>query len=54
MRARIDSWQVDARVNVYPGAGHSFTCPRGPMRNAEADRAAWADAITFLSDQMGA
>jgi carboxymethylenebutenolidase len=54
MRARIDDWKVDARVNVYPGAGHSFTCPRGPMRNAEADRAAWNDAITFLSDRMGA
>jgi carboxymethylenebutenolidase len=54
MRARIAYWQVDARVMVYPGAGHSFTCPRGPMRNAEADRAAWTDAITFLSDRMGA
>jgi len=54
MRARIDYWKVDARVNVYPGAGHSFTCPRGPMRNAEANRAAWNDAITFLSEHMGA
>ena len=54
MRARIDYWKVDAQVNVYSGAGHSFTCPRGPMRNAEADRAAWNDAITFLSEQMGA
>ncbi len=54
LRARIGYWDVDARVNVYPGAGHSFTCPRGPMRNAEADRAAWTDATTFLADQMGA
>jgi carboxymethylenebutenolidase len=54
LRARIDDWQVDARVNVYPGAGHSFTCPRGPMRNEAADQAAWTDAIAFLSDQMGA
>src|SRR5579863_4365913 len=54
LRARIGYWQVDARVNVYPGAGHSFTCPRGPMRNAEADRAAWDDAITFLSERMEA
>jgi carboxymethylenebutenolidase len=54
MRARIDYWKVDARVNVYPGAGHSFTCPRGPMRNVEADRAAWNDATTFLTERMGA
>ena len=54
MRARIDYWKVDARVNTYSGAGHSFTCPRGPMRNAEADQAAWNDAISFLSEQMGA
>jgi carboxymethylenebutenolidase len=54
MRAGIDGWQVDAQINMYPGAGHSFTCPRGPMRNAEADRAAWNDAIAFLSDRMRA
>jgi len=54
LRARIDYWRVDARVEMYPGAGHSFTCPRGPMRNAEADRAAWNDAISFLSEKMGA
>ncbi len=54
LRARIDYWRVNAQVKMYPGAGHSFTSPRGPMRNAEADRAAWNDAITFLSEQMGA
>jgi carboxymethylenebutenolidase len=54
VRDRIDEWGVDARINQYPGAGHSFTCPRGPMRNEAADRAAWNDAITFLSEKMGA
>lgn len=54
MRARIDRWGVDARINLYAEAGHSFTCPRGPMRNAEADRAAWQDAITFLTKHLGA
>jgi carboxymethylenebutenolidase len=54
LRARIGHWEVDARINVYPGAGHSFTCPRGPMRNDGADRAAWNDALSFLSEQMGA
>ena len=54
LRGRIDRWNVDAQVNVYPGAGHSFTCPRGPMRNTAADAAAWNDAITFLTTRMGA
>jgi dienelactone hydrolase len=54
MRHRIDDWRVDARIKMYPGAGHSFTCPHGPLRNAEADRTAWNDAITFLSEHMGA
>jgi carboxymethylenebutenolidase len=54
MRHRIDNWRIDARIKMYPGAGHSFTCPHGPMRNAEADRVAWNDAITFLSEHMGA
>jgi carboxymethylenebutenolidase len=54
MRERIDYWKVDARIQMYPGAGHSFTCPRGSMRNDEADVAAWNDAVTFLSEHMGA
>ena len=54
MHARIDSWQVDAQIKLYQGAGHSFTCPRGPMRNEQADQAAWQDAISFLSEHMGA
>jgi carboxymethylenebutenolidase len=49
MRARIGYWEVDAQVNIYPGAGHSFTCPWGPMRNDAADRAAWNDATLFLA-----
>lgn len=54
MRDRIDYWGVDARIRMYPGAGHSFTCPRGTMRNDKADRMAWNDAITFVSEHMGA
>ncbi len=48
LRARIDRWGVDAEVRRYPGAGHAFSAPWGPMRHAEADRAAWQDAVTFL------
>jgi carboxymethylenebutenolidase len=48
LRARIGQWGTDAEVRLYAGAGHSFSAPRGPMRHAEADRAAWDDAVAFL------
>jgi carboxymethylenebutenolidase len=53
MRTRIDHWQVDATINLYPGVGHSFTAPRGASRNAAADQAAWNDATTFLAEHLG-
>ena len=49
LRARIDQWGVDAEVRLYPGAGHSFSAPWGPMRHDDADRAAWDDAVAFLN-----
>lgn len=48
MRARIAQWEVDAEVRVYPGAGHAFSAPWGPLRHEESDRRAWADAVAFL------
>src|SRR5579875_2635410 len=54
MRARISYRGVNAQARVYPGAGHSLTRPRRPMRHAEANRAAWDDAISFLCGHMGA
>jgi len=48
LRARIDRWGVDAEVRTYPGATHSFCAPWGAMRNDDADRISWADAVRFL------
>jgi carboxymethylenebutenolidase len=48
LRARVDRWGIDAEVRRYAGAGHSFSAPWGPLRHAEADRAAWDDAVAFL------
>jgi carboxymethylenebutenolidase len=48
LRARIDQWEVDAEVRIYPGAGHAFSAPWGPLRHDEADRRAWSDAQDFL------
>jgi carboxymethylenebutenolidase len=48
VRTRINRWRVDAEVRQYAGAGHAFSAPWGPMRNADADQAAWDDAVSFL------
>jgi carboxymethylenebutenolidase len=48
IRRRIDIWQIDAEVRIYPGAGHAFSVPSGPLRNEEAYKRAWTDAVTFL------
>jgi carboxymethylenebutenolidase len=53
LRARIDRWGVDADVRRYPGAGHAFSAPWGPMRHAAADEAAWHDAVSFLKTHTG-
>jgi carboxymethylenebutenolidase len=53
LRARIDRWGVDAEVRRYAGAGHAFSAPWGPMRHAEADQAAWRDALAFLKTHTG-
>ncbi|OHV40638.1 MULTISPECIES: dienelactone hydrolase family protein [Pseudofrankia] len=52
LRARIERWGVDADVRLYAGAGHAFSSPWGPMRDETADRAAWADATTFLDRHL--
>jgi carboxymethylenebutenolidase len=53
VRDRIRRWGIDAEVRQYAGAGHSFSAPWGAMRQAEADRAAWDDAVSFLQAHTG-
>jgi carboxymethylenebutenolidase len=48
VRARIEGWGVNAEIRQYAGAGHAFSAPWGPLRNAVADQAAWDDAVAFL------
>ncbi len=52
LRARFERWDVPAEVVTYPGAGHAFTVPRGPLRNAEAAGAATRDAFAFLARSL--
>jgi carboxymethylenebutenolidase len=48
-RARLERWDVPAEVITYAGAGHAFTVPSGPLRNADAAAAASRDAFDFLA-----
>jgi carboxymethylenebutenolidase len=48
VRARIERWSVPAAVRTYPGAGHAFTVPWGPLRHEGATTAANRDADEFL------
>jgi carboxymethylenebutenolidase len=48
LRRRIERWRVPAEVRTYAGAGHAFTVPFGPLRNADAAEAATRDADEFL------
>lgn len=53
LRARIDRWSVPAEVRIYPGAGHAFTVPWGPLRHDEAAASANRDADEFLDRVLG-
>jgi carboxymethylenebutenolidase len=48
LRAKIDQWDVDAEIKLYPGAGHAFSAPSGPLSNPPVARVAWDDAVAFL------
>ena len=48
LHRRIERWDVPAEVRTYPGAGHAFTVPFGPLRNADAAATANRDADEFL------
>jgi carboxymethylenebutenolidase len=48
IRRRLEHWQIEHELRVYPGAGHAFSAPVPPLRNEAADIASWADALAFL------
>jgi carboxymethylenebutenolidase len=48
IRRCIETWEIDADIRIYPGAGHAFSVPSGPLQNEDAYRSAWADAVRFL------
>ncbi len=54
LRKRIDQWSVPAEIHIYPGAGHAFSAPWGPLRHEPSDVASWADAMAFLDQHLAA
>jgi carboxymethylenebutenolidase len=54
VESRIERWSVPAELRTYPGAGHAFSVPWGPLRHEASAVAAWADARAFLDATLGA
>lgn len=50
---RFVQWGVPHQINVYEGAGHAFSAPDPPLRNDAADKASWADALTWMKQTVG-
>ena len=52
LRQRLEQWGVEHRIDIYPGAGHAFSVPFGPLRNDAADRASWPEAVAFFDRHL--
>ena len=51
-RGRLERWNVDAEVRVYPGAGHAFNAHGSSLYHQAADEQSWEDAIAFLGAHL--
>ena len=49
VRRRLEDWDIEHEIRVYPGAGHAFSAPAPPLRNEAADVASWSDALAFAA-----
>jgi carboxymethylenebutenolidase len=52
LRQRLEQWDIDHTIAIYPGAGHAFSAPVPPLRHDAADRASWVDAVRFLDTHL--
>ena len=43
--ARFEQWGVDAKVTLYPGAGHAFNAHGSSLYHEAADEQSWQDAV---------
>ena len=51
-RERLDTWGVDARIEVYEGAPHAFNAHGSSMYHQAADEQSWDDATAFLAQVL--
>jgi carboxymethylenebutenolidase len=54
LRARLEQWNIQHDIRIYPGASHAFTAPAPHMHHAGATAAADAAALAFIRDPKGA
>jgi carboxymethylenebutenolidase len=52
LRARLDTWGIDAHIEVYEGALHAFNAPGSSMYDQHADERSWEDATAFLAGHL--
>jgi carboxymethylenebutenolidase len=52
VRQRLTQWEIDHVIKIYPGAGHAFCSPSPTFHNADAEQAAWGDALRFLAAHL--
>jgi carboxymethylenebutenolidase len=52
VRGRIEQWEVPVEIQIYPGGGHAFSAPWGPLRHEPSDVASWPEAVGFLDRHL--
>ncbi|HEX4016448.1 MAG TPA: dienelactone hydrolase family protein [Frankiaceae bacterium] len=52
LRRRLEVWNVDHELAVYPGAGHAFCSEARPLFHYEAAENGWHRAVQFARDTL--
>ncbi len=52
LRRRLEQWEIDHVVRVFPGAGHSFGAPIPGTYDPAAYEQAWKEAAEFLASAV--
>lgn len=52
LRRRLEQWGIEHELRVYPGVGHAFSAPRGPLRHDAADRDSWPRVAAALDARL--
>jgi carboxymethylenebutenolidase len=52
LRRRIDEWQLDAELTMFPGAGHAFCAPGASYHEPGAADGGWQAAVRFIERHL--